>query len=67
MEHTLAKTIIITKVIELIATNQQISLSDARDIFYNSETITLLNDDETGLYGDSPLYVYSLFEKENNK
>ena len=62
-QHTLATTIIITKVIELIVESQNISLDKARDALYHSEIIDLLDDDETGLYGESPLYVFSLFLK----
>ena len=64
MDHTLSKTILITKVIELIAEKRRISLDEARDSFYKSETIKLLDDDETCLYGESPLYLLSLYEHE---
>lgn len=64
MEHTLAKTIIITKVSELIAEKYRLSIDQARDELYQSKIIDLIDDDETGLYGDSPLYVFSLFERE---
>ncbi len=65
MEHVLAKTILIDKVIELIANKYKITLEDARDNLYNSSVIDLIDDDETGLYGESPLYVLSLYEKEH--
>ena len=64
MGHQLAKTILITNVIELIASNYKISLSEARDRLYNSPIIDLIDDDETGLYGDSALYIYSLYEQQ---
>ena len=67
MEHLLAKTLLITCVTELIAKKRSISLADARDELYSSEIINFIDDDETGLYGESPLYVFSLFEKEKNK
>ena len=67
MEHLLAKTLLITCVTELIAKQYSISLSDARDELYSSDIIGFVDDDETGLYGESPLYVFSLFEKENSK
>ena len=63
MEHVLAKTILISKVVELIADKYKISVEEARNEFYLSEVATLLDDDETGLYGESPLYVFSLYEK----
>ena len=67
MEHQLAKTLLITKVIELIANKYSISISEARDMLYDSNVIELIDDDETGLYGESPLYVFSLFEQEKIK
>ena len=67
MDHTLTKTILISKVIELIADKYKVSLDDAMDMFYKSETIKVLDDEDTGLYGDSPRYVLSIFEKEFNK
>ena len=67
MEHVLAKTILISKVIELIADKYKISVEDARNEFYLSEVAALIDDDETGLYGESPLYVLSLFEKYKAK
>lgn len=66
MNHVLAKTVLKTKVIELIAKKNGISIEETRDIFYCSETNNLVDDDQTGLYGESPLYVFSLFEKETN-
>ena len=63
MEHVLSKTILITKVIELIAEHYRVSIKEARNMLYESSVIGLIEDDETGLYGESPLYVFSLFEK----
>ena len=64
MAHELAKTLIFSDVIELIAQDYRISLEEARDRFYNSDVIKLFSDDSLGLYGDSPFYVYSLYKKE---
>lgn len=66
MEHPLAKILLITNVTELIAKKYSISLAEARDELYSSDIIGFIDDDETGLYGESPLYVFSLFEKEKN-
>lgn len=63
MEHVLAKTILITQTIELIARKYKLSLEEARDRFYRSGVIDLLDDDETGLYGESALYLLSLYER----
>ena len=64
MTHTLSKSLLIIKVIELIAEKYSISIEEARNKLYSSELINLIDDDETGLYGESPLYVFSLFEQE---
>lgn len=63
MEHLLAKTILITKVTEIIASDYRLTLKTAREKLYSSKLIDLIEDDETGLYGESPLYVASLYEK----
>lgn len=63
MAHSLAKSIIISNVIELISKEYKVTLDEARDLFYNSDVIDLLDDDETGLYGQSPLFVFSVFER----
>ena len=67
MEHTLAKTIIITKVSDLIAEKYRLPIDEARDELYKSRIIDLIDDDETGLYGESPLYIFSLFEQEKER
>jgi len=66
MAHRLAKAIIASKVIDLIAKKYKQPIDGAMDLFYMSDTIKLLGDDETGLYSQSPLYVFSLFEQEMN-
>ena len=63
MEHVLSKTILISQTIELIAKKYKIFIEEARDRFYNSEIIDILDDDETGLYGESALYLFSLYEE----
>ena len=63
MKHTLAKTILIGNLIELVAKEHHLSLDDARDQIYASEFLDSIDDDETGLYGDSPLHVFWLYEQ----
>ena len=67
MSHLISKTIIINEVVKLIAEEYKISVQEAKMELYNSEIISLLDDDETGLYDESPLYVFSLFEKYKAK
>ena len=64
MENVLAKTILISKVVELIASKYRLPIDEARNELYNSKIIDLIDDDETSLYGESPLYVFSLFEQQ---
>lgn len=64
MEHTLAKTILITRVSELVADKYKITLAEARDRIYGSGVVDSIEDDETGLYGESPLYIFSIYEKK---
>ena len=67
MGHTIAKTILITKTIEPIAKKYGISLEEARKRLYDSEVVDLLDDDETGLYGQSALYLFSFYEDRLKK
>lgn len=41
-----------------------ISLVEALDILYNSETFEKLQDPETGLYFQSPVYVFDFLQRE---
>ena len=63
-QHILSKTILITQTIELIAKKYKLSMKEARDKFYSSKIVEMLDDDETGLYGQSALYLLSLFEDD---
>jgi hypothetical protein len=55
----------ITKcLISLLMEREKISLREAFDIVYNSDTFAKLSDPETGLYFQSPGYVYSYLESE---
>ena len=63
MEHVLSKTILISQTIELISKKYKLSIEEARDGFYDSDVIEMLDDDETGLYGESALYLLSLYEE----
>lgn len=62
LPHDISKMIISYQTIELIAKNYKLSTQKARDKFYNSVIVNLLDDDETGLYGQSALYLFSLYE-----
>ncbi|MDR0910544.1 MAG: hypothetical protein LBM77_12350 [Spirochaetaceae bacterium] len=63
-KHTLIKATIIPEVIKLIGDECRISEEDAMKKFYESPISDALDDDETGLWGMSPLYIFSLFKQE---
>ena len=67
MEHVLAKTILISQTIELIAKKYKLSIEEARKRFYESSVVEMLDDDETGLYGESALYLLSLYENSGKQ
>ena len=39
----------------------------ARNRLYQSDIVEMLDDDETGLYGESALYLLSLFDEQSKK
>lgn len=41
-----------------------ISLAEALDILYNSDTFEKLQDPETGFYFQSPVYVFDFLQRE---
>ena len=53
-------------IIAYIVEDTGIDLPDAMHRFYTSKTYEKLMDKETGLYLESPAYVYSLFVDEKD-
>jgi hypothetical protein len=64
MAHGLVKATIIPEIIHLIEEKYSVTEDAALDMFYHSATGASLADDETGLYGQSALYIFSLFNDE---
>ena len=56
----------IQDIVDMISTDQSIEYDEAMNKFYNSEVFEKLIDKETGLYLESPKYVYDLFKDEMN-
>ena len=55
----------ITKdIIAYIMEDEDVDLSTAITQFHNSETFAKLSDENTGLYVESPAYVYEIFKDE---
>ena len=49
---------------ELLSNDLELTITEALDILYNSETYLKLSDPNTGLYFQSTLYVYSYLQQE---
>lgn len=49
---------------EFLSRDYGMSISDALDTIYNSETFSKLSEPRTGLYFQSSLYVYSFLKNE---
>lgn len=67
MEHYLIRATIIPDVVRMIQERYQLSENVALDAFYRSSIGDALADDDTGLYGQSPLYIFGLFAEEYEK
>lgn len=52
------------ELIALLMEQQSMDMKSAFDLFYNSDTYTALNHPESGLYFQSPQYMYSILENE---
>ena len=48
----------------MLINKYNISLAEALDILYNSETYEKLQDPSTGLYFQSPVYVFDFLQRE---
>lgn len=52
------------EIIQILMDEWHYSIEDAMDLFYNSDTFERLDNPATGLYYQSPGYVYDFLEKE---
>ena len=50
----------------MLTEDQNIEYDEEMNKFYNSEVFEKLQDQETGLYLESPAYVYVFFKDEMN-
>ena len=69
MRHDLSKIIHTVEVTKLIVKESEYKIEpdDALDMFRASHIYKCLLDDESGLYGESSLYIYSLFKEEQSE
>ncbi len=66
MAHATIRATLIPEVVRLISDKYQLTESEALDRFYTSETAAALSDSETGLYGQSALFIFGLYCQENS-
>ncbi|MBR0178262.1 MAG: hypothetical protein IJQ11_12660 [Bacteroidales bacterium] len=52
------------ELIKLLMERLEMDMKTAFDIFYNSDTYAALNRPESGLFFQSPKYVYSILDNE---
>lgn len=64
MDHATTRATILPVIVKMISEKYHISEMDALDKFYTSATGASFADDETGLYGQSALYIFGLFCEE---
>ncbi len=64
MEHYLIRATMIPEIVRLICEEYNINENEALDMFYTSVTGEIYADDETGLYGQSALFIFGMFCEE---
>ena len=64
MAHSTVRATILPEIIKLICDNQNVTEKEALDMFYSSATGSSFADDDSGLFGQSPFYIYGLFTQE---
>ena len=63
-EITYMKTFVTKQLILLLMEKENISVQEAVDTLYNSETFQKLSNTDTGLYFQSPRYVFDYLNEE---
>ena len=64
MSHSTVRATIIPEIARLICEAFNCREMEALDMFYSSATGECLGDDNTGLYGQSALFIFGLFKEE---
>ena len=67
MNHSTTRAMILPEIIQKIMTHDHLSEDEALKAFYSSSTGSSFADDETGLYGQSPNYVFGLYLEEKDE
>ena len=64
MNHSTTRATILPEIIRKIMAHDLLSEDEALKAFYSSATGASFADDETGLYGQSPNFVFGLYMEE---
>lgn len=67
MAHNLVRALILPQIIIKIQQKFNTDENTALKMFYNSNVGRLFSEEESGLYGQGPNYIFSLFENEMNE
>ena len=67
MNHSTTRATILPDIIRKIMAHDHLSEDKALRAFYSSATGASFADDETGLYGQSPNYIFGLFLEEQRE
>ena len=67
MNHSTTRATILPEIIRKIMAHAHLSEDEALRAFYSSATGASFADDETGLYGQSPNYVFGLYLEEKDE
>lgn len=65
--HATIRATLLPEIIRLITEKYHWSETEAMDRFYRSSTGANFSDDDTGLYGQSALYIFGLFVEETEE
>jgi hypothetical protein len=66
IEHSLVRAVNMPKIIQIINKYYNISENEALQRFYQSKTAENYADEETGLYGQSSLFIAGMFITEQD-
>jgi len=67
MPHGTIRAATLPDIVMLIAKEYGVGDDEATKLFYESHIGACYADDDSGLYGQSALYVFSLFQEEQNE
>lgn len=66
IEHSLVRATVTPQIVEILSRYYHLGTDEALRRFYESKTAANYADDETGLYGQSALFVAGLFIMEQD-